>query len=189
MCFHLYLASPLTLSEVRSMLPAGLTADLLDPAEQRTLKRLLPEAQTGARLMHGACSCDLVVQRHPVGRQDEAWLRRRYRAQGLDRNAVLAALERHRRVGEGRARPEGHWPQAVAEFVVEHARNAGPTLFFLRFSHEGGLGELPPARRWSARRGRSGRRPAAGSPRNGRSWLCRDGGWPLAAFRGILDTI
>ena len=99
------------------MLPAGLTADLLDPAEQRTLKRLLPEAQTGDRLMHGACS---------------------------DRNAVLAALERHRRFGEGRARPEGHWPQAVAEFVVEHARNAGPTLFFLRFSHEGGLGELPP---------------------------------------------
>src|SRR5262245_6663730 len=97
MCLHLYLASPLTLSEVRSMLPKGLAADLLDPAEQRTLKQLHPDAQTVARLVHGACSCDLVVQRHPVSREDEAWLRRRYREQGLPRTAVLPALERHRR--------------------------------------------------------------------------------------------
>jgi hypothetical protein len=143
MCYHLYLASPLTLSEVRSMLPAGLAADLLDPAEQRWLKRFFPEAQTAARLIHGACSCDLVVQRHPVGREDEAWLRRRYREQGLSRNAVLAALERHRRVGEAKSRREGHWPQAVSDFVVEHARNAGPTLYLLQFSHDGRLAELP----------------------------------------------
>ncbi len=144
MCFHLYLASPLTLSEVRSMLPKGLAADLLDPGEQRALKQLHPDAQTVARLVHGACSCDLVVQRHPVSREDEAWLRRRYREQGLPRTAVLAALERHRRAAAERPQPAGFWPRQVADFVVEHARNAGPTLYYLHFSHDGTLGVLPP---------------------------------------------
>jgi hypothetical protein len=144
MCFHLYLASPLTLSEVRSMLPKGLAADLLDPAEQRTLKQIHPDAQTAARLVHGACSCDLVVQRHPVSREDEAWLRRRYREQGLPRSAVLSALERHRRTAAGRTQPAGFWPKVVADFVTEHARNAGPTLYYLHFSHDGALGALDP---------------------------------------------
>ena len=125
------------------MLAPGLAADLLDSAEQRSLKQLLPDAQIGARLLHGACSCDLVVQRHPVNREDEAWLRRRYREQGLSRELVLAGLERHRRAA-GRSQPEGHWPRALAGFVVEHARNAGPTLYLLRFSHDGRLGQLPP---------------------------------------------
>ncbi|HEY7026601.1 MAG TPA: hypothetical protein VH438_03295 [Gemmatimonadales bacterium] len=153
MCFHLYLASPLTLSEVRSMLPKGLGADLIIPAEQRTLKQLHPDTQTVARLVRGACSCDLVVQRHPVSREDEAWLRRRYREQGLPRTAVLAALERHRRAAAERAQPAGFWPRQVAEFVVEHGRNAGPTLYYLHFSHDGTLGTVdpgePPARRAS----------------------------------------
>jgi hypothetical protein len=144
MCFHLYLASPLTLSEVRSMLPKGLAADLLDPVEQRALRQLHPDAQTVARLVHGACSCDLVVQRHPVIREDETWLRRRYRDQGLPRTAVLAALERHRRAAAERSQPPGFWPRQVADFVVEHARNAGPTLYYLHFSHDGTLGVLPP---------------------------------------------
>ena len=143
MCFHLYLASPLTLSEVRSMLPKGLAADLLDPGEQRALKQVHPDAQTVARLVHGACSCDLVVQRHPVSQEDEAWLRRRYREQGLPRTAVLAALERHRRATAERSQPAGFWPRQVADFVVEHARNAGPTLYYLHFSHDGTLGVLP----------------------------------------------
>lgn len=142
MCFHLYLASPLTLSEVRSMLPKGLAADLLEPAEQRALKQLHPDAQTVARLVHGACSCDLVVQRHPVSREDEAWLRRRYREEGLPRTAVLPALERHRRAAAGRTQPAGFWPRQVADFVVEHARNAGPTLYYLHFSHDGTLGPV-----------------------------------------------
>jgi len=124
------------------MLPKGLAADLLDPAEQRTLKQLHPDAQTVARLIHGACSCDLVVQRHPVSREDEAWLRRRYREQGLPRTAVLPALDRHRRAAAGRAQPAGFWPRQVADFVVEHARNAGPTLYYLHFSHDGTLGPV-----------------------------------------------
>lgn len=140
MCFHLYFASPLTLSEVRSMVPETLAADLLEPEEQRTLRKIHPGTQTAARLLHGACSCDLVVQRHPVQREDEAWLRKRYRQLGLSRDATIIALERHRRVAEGKRRPDDHWPRMVAGFVVEHARNAGDTLYFLHFSHDGRLG-------------------------------------------------
>ena len=114
MCFHLYLASPLTLSEVRSMLPKGLAADLLDPGEQRALKELHLDAQTVAQLIHGACSCDLVVQRHPVSREDEMWLRRRYREQGLPRTAVLSALERHRRVAAERSQPRVSGPAKLS---------------------------------------------------------------------------
>lgn len=143
MCFHLLLASPLTLSEVRAMLPSGLAADLLGAAEQQLFRRIMPEAQTVARLIHGACSCDLVVDRHPSAREDEAWLRRRYRELGLTRDRMIRALEAHRRAGERPRRPPGHWPQAVARFVAEHARNAGPTLYYLHFAHDGTLQALP----------------------------------------------
>lgn len=145
MCYFLYIASPLTLSEVRSMLPAGLSADLLSLPEQRALKRLHPDAQTGARVLHGGCSCDLVTQRHPVTREDEVELRRRYREMGYSRDRVIRALEIHRRALERRSEPPGHWPRAFAEFVAEHARNAGPTLYYLHFSHDGLLGSPPPA--------------------------------------------
>jgi hypothetical protein len=141
-CYHLYLASPLTLSEVRAMLPPGLSAALVDPEERQALRRADPDAQIGARLMHGACSCDLLVERRPVSREDESWLRRRYREQGLSRGEIIAALERHRRAQEERTRAPGHWPRAVAAFVAEHARNAGATLYYLRFSHDGKLGPL-----------------------------------------------
>jgi len=140
MCFFLYVASPLTLSEVRSMLPPGLAADLLPPGEQAALRALLPDAQTVARVLHGGCSCDLVTQRHPVAREDEAPLRKRYRALGYSRERVIRALELHRRALERRAQPAGHWPRAFAAFVAEHARNAGPTLYYLHFSHDGLLG-------------------------------------------------
>jgi hypothetical protein len=143
MCFHLYLASPLTLSEIRSMLPTGMGADLLEPAEQRRLRAAHPDAQTSVRLIHGACSCDLIVQRHPVSRSDEAWLRQRYRAAGLSREQTIAALERHRKAAERRRQPAGHWPTALAAFVGEHARNAGPSLFFLHFGPTPVLPELP----------------------------------------------
>ncbi len=125
------------------MLPAGLAADLLGSGEQRLVRQLMPQAQTVARLVHGACSCDLVVDRHPVAREDEAWLRRRYRALGLTREQMIRALEAHRRASERPPRPAGHWPQAVARFVVEHARNAGPTLYYLHFAHDGVLTALP----------------------------------------------
>jgi hypothetical protein len=144
-CFHLVLASPLTLSEIRAMLPAGLAADPLGSAETRLFQAVWPETQTVARLVHGACSCDLVVQRHPVSLQDEAWLRRRYREQGIPRDQVIRALEGHRRAAGAthRPRPEGHWPRALAAFVVEHARNAGPTGYLLHFAHDGRLSRLP----------------------------------------------
>ena len=85
MCFFLYLASPLTLSEVRSMLPPGLTADLLPPVEQAELRALHPDATTIARVLHGGCSCDLVTARQAVASEDEARLRARYRALGYGR--------------------------------------------------------------------------------------------------------
>jgi len=40
MCFFLNIASPLTLSEIRSMLPSGLTADLAPAAERARLSRV-----------------------------------------------------------------------------------------------------------------------------------------------------
>ncbi|MGE0352533.1 MAG: hypothetical protein AB7I33_15080 [Gemmatimonadales bacterium] len=141
-CYYLHQASPLTLSEIRSMLPVGLAADLEPPASLRTARRIVPDAQTVVRIIHGACSCDLVVQRHPVSREDEAHLRRRYRRLGLSREQTIAALENHRRAVEGRPRPPDHWPVAFAGFVAEHARNAGPTLYLLRFDPEGRF-ELP----------------------------------------------
>lgn len=137
MCFFLYVASPLTLSEVRSMLPHGLAADLLPPAEQVVLRRLNPDALTVARVLQGGCSCDLVTQRHPVASEDEARLRARYRGMGYTRERVIRALETHRRALERRAQPPGHWPRVFAGFVAEHARNAGPTLYYLHFSHDG----------------------------------------------------
>ena len=49
MCYFLYVASPLTLSEVRSMLPAGLAADALPVSEQQHLKDIHYDAAIGAR--------------------------------------------------------------------------------------------------------------------------------------------
>lgn len=133
MCYFLYIASPLTLSEVRSMLPAGAVADLTGFADQQTLKRLHPDAQTVARLLTGRCSCDLLRPRQVDAREDERHLRERYRTLEVPREIVIPALERHRR-GAGLRTPAGGWPQALARFVAEHARNAGPTLYHLHFS-------------------------------------------------------
>jgi len=137
MCFFLYVASPLTLSEVRSMLPPGLNADLLPPAEQAGLLALHHDAQIVARVLHGGCSCDLVTERQPSAGEDEARLRLRYRALGYSRAKVIKALEVHRRGIEKRPRPPGYWPAQFAAFVAEHARNAGPTLYYLQFGHDG----------------------------------------------------
>ena len=101
MCYFLYLASPLTLSEVRSMLPAGLAADLASFPDQQTLKALHPPAQTVARVLAGRCSCDLVRPRLDDPREDERHLRERCRKLDLARPLVIQALERHRQ----RSRP------------------------------------------------------------------------------------
>jgi hypothetical protein len=139
LCYFLYLATPLTLSEVRSMLPGGLRADPVSRLEQGMLLQYHPDAQTVVQIVRGACSCDLVRARLPVTREDEAHLRSRYRQLGLPRDQVIVALENHRRSAEQRQRPDGYWPNAINGFVLEHARNAGPSLYFLGFSHRGAL--------------------------------------------------
>ena len=133
MCYFLYIASPLTLSEVRSMLPPGASADLAEIGDQQVLKSVLPDAQTVARLLVGRCSCDFVRHRQEETREDERHLRERYRRLETPRTLTIPSLERHRRGGGIRTPREG-WPRALAGFVAEHSRNAGPTLYHLHFS-------------------------------------------------------
>jgi hypothetical protein len=146
MCYFLYIASPLTLSEVRSMLPHKAVADLGSFSEQQTLRAVHPEAQTVARLLIGRCSCDFIRPRLADPREDERHLRERYRRLEVPRPAMIDAIERHRR-GAGIRPPAGGWPAALAGFVAEHARNAGATLYHLHFSPSGSLtppGEVRP---------------------------------------------
>ena len=138
MCYFLYIASPLTLSEVRSMLPQKAIADLGSFGEQQTLIAVHPEAQTVARLLIGRCSCDFIRPRLADPREDERHLRERYRRLEVPRPAMIDAIERHRR-GAGIRPPSGGWPGALARFVAEHARNAGPTLYHLHFSPSASL--------------------------------------------------
>jgi hypothetical protein len=114
------------------MLPAGITADVLSTAELARLRALLPSAQTAAHLRVGPCSCDLVRPRHADSREDERDLRRRYAKLGLPRDRIIRELEQHRR-DAAPAEPPGGWRAALIEFVAEHARNAGPTLYHLAF--------------------------------------------------------
>ncbi|HEU4698729.1 MAG TPA: hypothetical protein VFS40_06080 [Gemmatimonadales bacterium] len=144
MCYVLHLASPVTLSEVRSMLPPGLAADPLPRTEAEPLRRLLPDAVTVARLLRGACSCDLLLDRDPVHHADERHLRARYAELGVPRDEVIRALERHRRGALPHPRPHGAWDRALAAFVAEHARCAGPSLYHLDFGPRLGF-ERPPA--------------------------------------------
>jgi hypothetical protein len=137
-CYDLRIASSLTLSEVRSMLPAGVTADSLPSSEVARFRTLLPAVRTAAHLRVGACSCDLVRPRLPDPREDERHLRARYKALGLPRERIIRELERHRRAAAGVSEPAGGWRAALAAFVAEHARNAGPTLFRLSF-HSGAV--------------------------------------------------
>ena len=128
------------------MLPRGMTAHVAERSEQQELLALLPEARTVVRLLVGACSCDLVRHRHSESREDERHHRERYRRLGGGRPAVIAALERHR-LGAGIRPPPGGWPQALADLVAEHARNAGPSLYLLRFLPEPPSASLPAAAR------------------------------------------
>jgi len=145
MCYFLYIASPLTLGEIRSMLPPGVVADLAPGPDQRALKKIQPAALTVGRLLIGRCSCDLVRPRLPDPREDERHLRERYRREGVSRSDTISALERHRRA-DWPAPAARDWPRVLAGFIAEHARNAGPTLYYLHFSSEptplGSLGEL-----------------------------------------------
>lgn len=131
MCYFLTIATPLTLSEIRSMLPLGLSAQPVPPPEAAAARRVLPGAGTVASLLVGACSCDLVRPRAAVPREDERHLRARYGALRLSRDDIIRRLERHRRRPAAAAGTP--WPALLAGFVAEHARNAGTTLYTLGF--------------------------------------------------------
>ena len=115
------------------MLPPGITADPQPSSELVGFRALLHSAQTAAHLRVGACSCDLVRPRLPDPREDERPLRSRYKALGLPRDRIVRELERHRGSRPEHPEPAGGWRTALAAFVAEHARNAGPTLFRLTF--------------------------------------------------------
>ena len=115
------------------MLPPGLVAQPADRTDHHLLRELHPAAQSVVRLVVGACSCDLVRARHADPREDERHHRDRYRRAGGPRDSLLATIERHR-LGASVPPPPGGWPRALAAFVAEHARNAGETLYLLRFS-------------------------------------------------------
>jgi len=121
------------------MLPLGMNAHSANPAEQAVLRPLHRGAQTVVQLRVGSCSCDLIRPRDPDPRADERHLRARYSKAGLPRAEIIRELERHRR-GATVVPPEEGWFKALAGFVSEHARNAGPTLYFLHFAP----GPLPP---------------------------------------------
>jgi hypothetical protein len=114
------------------MLPPGITADVLPAAELARLRAILPAAQTAAHLRVGPCSCDLVRPRQKDPREDERHLRQRFTRIGLPRDRIIRELERHRR-DPAPGEPRSGWRVALAEFVAEHARNAGPTLYHLVF--------------------------------------------------------
>jgi hypothetical protein len=117
------------------MLPPGLAAQPVSPAEAAAVRELHPAAQTVAALLVGGCACDLVRRRDPDPREDERHLRSRYSRLGLGRDEIIRRLERHRR-RPGRVSPEP-WAPQLAAFVAEHARNAGTTLYALSFADRG----------------------------------------------------
>lgn len=136
MCYFLYLASPLTLSEIRSMLPVPLKADLATFQTSQVLKSIDPTAQSVVRILAGQCSCDLIRPRVADQREDERHLRERYRRLEVPRTVTIEALERHRR-GPPPFPVVESTPRALAAFVAEHARNAGTSLYYLHFSAQG----------------------------------------------------
>lgn len=132
MCYYLWIASPLSLTEIRSMLPTGFAVEIVPPAEQVPFRARLRSAQSVVRLRVGGCACALGVDEEGG---EERHLRRRYAALGLSRDRVIAALEHHRRGAAPAGMPRAR-RTALAEFVAEHARNAGPTLYYLGFGTE-----------------------------------------------------
>ena len=134
------------------MAPEGVTVDLASPAEQQDLRTRHRGLQTVARLLIGRCSCDFIRSRDPDPREDERHLRERYRRLGTDRALMISGLERHRAGAKIPAPSEG-WSRALVDFVREHARNAGPSVFQLAFLAPGStLSTHPSLRRIPADR-------------------------------------
>jgi hypothetical protein len=130
MCYQLVLVTPLTLSEVRSMLEPGMRADPLDPSAQAPYRALLRGSQTAVLLLTGWCACGLLPERFRDTHTDEAHLRERYRALRVGRDRIIEALDRHRRSSA----VEQPAPGALTRFVAEHARNAGTSAWLLGFA-------------------------------------------------------
>ena len=130
MCYQLALVTPLTLSEVRSMLEPGMRADALDPTAQAPYRALMRGSQSALLLRTGWCACGLLPERFRDTHTDEAHLRERYRALRIGRERTIDALERHRRSTSGDQPASG----ALGRFVAEHARNAGPSAWVLGFA-------------------------------------------------------
>lgn len=125
------------------MLPEGMSADLAPaPVRDRLLEAHLP-ARTVVVLQRGPCACDLVGLPGTAKADQERGLRKRYREMGASRAQVIEALELHRRP-RPRIPYQVSWPESLAGFVAEHARNAGPALYQLSFGavHPAG-GKLP----------------------------------------------
>jgi len=131
------------------MLPPGLAAHPAERAEHHQLHALHLHARTVVQLGVGSCACDLVRTRDPDQRLDERHHRERYRRAGVPRAEAIAMIERHRR-GAAVQAPEGGWPRALAAFVAEHARNAGETLYLLRFPLPGTAPPIHPRRHFTA---------------------------------------
>jgi hypothetical protein len=139
-CYQLLVVSALTLSEVRSMLPAGVSADALDTSRILAYRPLFRGAQTAAHLRVGRCACRLLPDRFRDSHSDEAELRARHRRLGVARDATIDALERHRRGAfDGEIVADG----ALNAFVAEHARNAGPALYVLGFGADDDVPPVP----------------------------------------------
>lgn len=113
------------------MLPDGASAELAHPAIRDQLMEQHLTARTVVSLQRGACACDLLAL-GGSSKDQERDLRTRYRALGITRSATISALELHRRPKSRLPYPPV-WPDLVAGFVAEHARNAGPALYLLQF--------------------------------------------------------
>jgi hypothetical protein len=131
MCYFLYLASPLTLSEIRAMLPDGVTAHSGGAKEQEMFRAIQRSTQTVAQLLIGRCSCGFVEQAGSPA-ENERHLRQRYRSLGFTREQIISALERHR-VSQQVPPPEEGWRSSLVDFVREHSRNARKSIYDLAF--------------------------------------------------------
>jgi hypothetical protein len=114
------------------MLPEGAAADLAPPLIRDPLLEHHLPARTVVELRRGSCACDLLGLDGGAKHQERE-LRRRYRTLGATRDQTIAALEQHRRPRLRLAQPVA-WPELLAGFVAEHARNAGPALYLLQFA-------------------------------------------------------
>jgi len=111
------------------MLVEGMSAQLVpSPARERWLQQIR-KARDAVEIVAGGCACDLVGRRLESVEKDERRLREAFRRRRIARSEAIRVLDRHRT-----RPPEGARPNAAdfGAFVAEHARNAGPALYYLQ---------------------------------------------------------